>query len=417
FNFFALCKKHVFPDYEFSEQHVPNKASLSTVRENFSECASQQSSIYAAGYTSVENIPERSSISLLSPKKKTLKSNVRKETSSICEVGSVEQNAITLERKTRSTCNTFLDDKVDELGNMTNHIGFCYDVEKWLQTQQPMQLTDNWEMRVCSRNPHISAASSVDKHYAPVDVVIDQQLISLPQFKSVPSYRSSQKIPSYPSEKPRSNFSGIHAIESQLPLNYQCSTSDKGFSNVVINGNVSRKDEVLVDRSLIENDSDTEIFCNISIPTSSFCKHDSLISASKMRQISALLSEEIGTTHDVEKTVQNTCHSQPVATPNAYPVSSKSSKVLLSKANQNKFLPSKGESMECSLDLSFNSQKVLKSPLSNDNLIPERTSGGFCIPNICQTNYFWMEKNPSAISTSFRKTGSQQKNIHEQSEL
>ncbi|VDK66353.1 unnamed protein product [Onchocerca ochengi] len=420
FSFFALCKKHVFPDFEFTEQHMPKKASLSTIGNIFLECTSQQSSIHAADYTSVENIPERSSISLLSPKKKTLKSNVRKGTVSVCEVGGTEQDAVALERKTRPIYNTFFDDKVDELGNMTNQTGFCYDVEKWLQTQRPMQHADRWEMRVCSRNPQISAASSVDKHCAAVDAVIDQQLISLSQFTSVPSCRSSQKIPAYPSEKSRSNFSGIHAIESQLPLNYQSSTSDKGFSNVVINNDVGRKDDILFDRSRIDNDSDTEMFYDISIPTSSLYRQDSLIPApqvltpgmskdyqnslflkmsSEISQIPSLLSEEIGTTHDVVKNVQNTYHNQPVATSNAYPVSSKSSKIFFSKVSQDKLVPSKGESMECSLDLSFYPQKVLKSSLSNDNLIPERTSGGFCIPNICQTNYLCMSENRIANQT------------------
>ncbi|KAM3718706.1 Protein maelstrom [Dirofilaria immitis] len=380
FNFFMLCKKYVFPDFEFTERHMPNKASLLAAGDNLLECTLQRSSNNMANYTLVENIPEQSSVSLLLPKDETLKSIVKKETSSVYEIESAKH----LERKT--------------------------SVERWLQTQGPLSHTKKREMRFCSRNPHISLDF-------PIDMVTDQQLCSSSQFVTVPAYQLCQKTPSYFSEKSKSDFSEIHVTKNQLPLNYQFSKSGTELSSVVINGDIKERDEIPADLNIIDNDSDTEMFCDVSIPSSSLYGQDFLKASNKMRKISGLSPKEVEATHGDVKSVQNPCHNRLVATSSTYPVSLKSNKVLVSEVNQDKFASSRRESIECRPNLSLYSQKMSKSPLSDDNLIPERTSGGFCIPNVCETNHLRMRKNWPGMSASTREIGNWQRNMHERSEM
>ncbi|MCP9262344.1 hypothetical protein DINM_005617 [Dirofilaria immitis] len=360
FNFFMLCKKYVFPDFEFTERHMPNKASLLAAGDNLLECTLQRSSNNMANYTLVENIPEQSSVSLLLPKDETLKSIVKKETSSVYEIESAKH----LERKTRSTCNTLLEDEGDELKSGTNQVRFRYSVERWLQTQGPLSHT---KKRKC-----VSAR-------AILTFLLTFQLI----WSQINSY---VHLPN--SEKSKSDFSEIHVTKNQLPLNYQFSKSGTELSSVVINGDIKERDEIPADLNIIDNDSDTEMFCDVSIP-------------------------KVEATHGDVKSVQNPCHNRLVATSSTYPVSLKSNKVLVSEVNQDKFASSRRESIECRPNLSLYSQKMSKSPLSDDNLIPERTSGGFCIPNVCETNHLRMRKNWPGMSASTREIGNWQRNMHE----
>lgn len=391
------------------------------------------------GYSSTKNIPEQST-SVLLPKKRMLKSNVMRETASVCDTGNGKLGAIGVERKTRSTCNTVIDGKDGELGSMSNQIGFHYDVETWLQNQPSLPHTDSQEMGISSRNPHVSVAFPLDKHYPSVDMVTDQQLCSSSQFTSVSAYRPCQKIiGSYPSDKQDSNFGKIHVTKSQKPLNNQSSTSRTEFSNVAISSDVNKisphneRSEVLVDLSLIDDDGDTELFCDASIPSSFLYgkglrmpepqeltsrmseggQSDLFLKTSnKVKQTSAPLSKEMGATYNNIKDVQKPYRSQPISICNTYPISSKSSEIFLPKVNQDKIISKEG-STECNLNLPSYPQKVSKSPLPGENLIPERTSGGFCIPNICQRNYSYMRQNRSVTSASSKDMENRQKNTYE----
>uniref|UniRef100_A0AAF5PYX8 Maelstrom domain-containing protein n=1 Tax=Wuchereria bancrofti TaxID=6293 RepID=A0AAF5PYX8_WUCBA len=268
FNFFTLCKKHVFPSCKFIEQHMPNKKLLSINEDNFLELISQQqphlrSSKHAASYSSVENISKQ----LMLPKKIMLKSE---EATAMCNTGNAE-----------------------------------------------------------------------------------------------PAY--------------------------------------------------SETDSTLVDLSLIDNDSDTELFCDASIPhgflmpasqqsLSEGYQNDSFLKMSNQaKQTSALSLKEIEAAN-----MQKSCCSQSVSTYNTCPVSSKSSEIFLSKVNQDEIVSSNGPSTEFSSNLLSYSPKLPSTSI--DNLLPVRTLGGFCIPNVCQTNYSCNQ--PTALTLS-RKMGIQQTNIHE----
>ncbi|VBB30514.1 unnamed protein product [Acanthocheilonema viteae] len=436
FSFLKLCKKHVFPACKFAERHIPNKELLPTVEDDFLERTSQQwpylrSSIDEAGYSSVDSIAIQS-ISLPLPKKITLKSNMMKETASAYSTGRAKSAATVLEKKTKSACNTIID-KDSELGSMTNQIGFHYHIKKWLDNQPFLPNADSCETSFFSCNPHVSDASTLDKHYAPVDRVTDQQLFSTSQFTSFSAHRPYREIPLHRDEGQKSNF-GV--TKSQKSLSFRSSTDDIGFSNVVINSNLNKilpsneKDEVLVDLSLIDNDSDAELFCDASIP-SSLCGQGSLMQASqqlapriseayqnysflkisnKVRQTS-LSPKKIEATHNTIKNVPESYHDQLVSTHNTYPLSEKLDRIF----NQDMIIPSRRESKECGPNFIRYPQKTPKLPLPNDNLIPERTSGGFCIPDFYQKNCPYIRRNRSATSTSYRQAEDRQKNINEKS--
>uniref|UniRef100_A0A1I8ENF5 Maelstrom domain-containing protein n=1 Tax=Wuchereria bancrofti TaxID=6293 RepID=A0A1I8ENF5_WUCBA len=177
----------------------------------------------------------------------------------------------------------------------------------------------------------------------------------------------------------------------------------------------SETDSTLVDLSLIDNDSDTELFCDASIPhgflmpasqqsLSEGYQNDSFLKMSNQaKQTSALSLKEIEAAN-----MQKSCCSQSVSTYNTCPVSSKSSEIFLSKVNQDEIVSSNGPSTEFSSNLLSYSPKLPSTSI--DNLLPVRTLGGFCIPNVCQTNYSCNQ--PTALTLS-RKMGIQQTNIHE----
>ncbi|CAG9536549.1 unnamed protein product [Cercopithifilaria johnstoni] len=430
--FFDLMTCNFHAGLKYTEQCQAGSCSLSAAHEAAGflvrtrhQLSDLRSSIHIPDCSSVENIPTQS-ISLLLPKRTTLKSNMVDETASGYDTRSVKPTA--LERKTRPKYDILIDNKDGELESMTNQIGFQYDVKRWLHNQPSLSNADNWEMGFL-RNPHISDASTLDKHYSPVGAVTDQQLFSTSQFTSVSAYRSCQEIPPYRSEGLKSNFVEIDTTKNQMSLNYQFSSDDTEFSNAAISGDLNNislgneKDDMLVDLSLIDNDSDAELFCDASIPSSSLCRQGFLIQASqqltpkmsegyqndsslktsnKVKQTSAPSSKETGINRNTVKSTRNT-----------YSVSGKSGEVF-SKVNQNRIIPSKGGLLGCNSHISSSPQKMRKSPLLSDNMIPERTSGGFCIPNICQTNDSCIRKNRSAASASCGETGSGQ-NTHKKS--
>uniref|UniRef100_A0A0R3RGG3 HMG box domain-containing protein n=1 Tax=Elaeophora elaphi TaxID=1147741 RepID=A0A0R3RGG3_9BILA len=187
--------------------------------------------------------------------------------------------------------------------------------------------------------------------------------------------------------------------------------------------------------NLTGDDSDAELFCDASIPCSSLYgkgyltqKPQKLIprvsesyqndwflkTTNKVKQTSASPCKEMGATHNIES-VPKPCNSQPVSTCNYGPVCVKSGQ-MFSKVKQNRSISSKG-SMECDLNLSSYPLKTCKSPSSSENLIPERTSGGFCIPSIYQTNSSCGRKNRPTTSASYGETGSEQKNTSQKSEM
>lgn len=201
------------------------------------------------------------------------------------------------------------------------------------------------------------------------------------------------------------------------------------FSNAAINddfNNISlgKEKNELIDLSLIDDDSDAELFCNASIPSSSSCGQDFLIQENNLflktseavKQAKAL-SRKIGAIENTIESVQESFCNQLVPFSNTYPVYERSGQVLLLNVRQDRSILSEGERIEYNPNFSYYTQKMQKSLLPNDYVIPERTSGGFCIPNVDQTNYSHVKKNQLAISASYGKTGSRQRNTYEKFEM
>lgn len=386
-----------------------------------------RSFIYEADYSSVENFPVQSN-ALLLPKNGLLNSNTMKEAASDCDIGSIESTATELKRKTTHSCNTLMDD--EDLENMTNQIGFHYNVEGWLPNQPSSSNSNNWKMDFCTRSPHLSGTFTRDKRYSSIDAA-DNRQFSITQFRSAAACWPHEKIPLHRSERLKSNLPEIDLTNNQKSFNCQSSTDDMEFSNVVISSDLNKissdneKSDVLVNLNQTDNDCDIELFYNVSIP-SSLCKQDFVMQTSqqlatkvskgyhngsfsktsnKVKQTSTLSSREVGS-HNGIKSVQESYHNQFVPTCNTYPTSEKPGRIFFSKVNQDKVILLKEGSVECSWNSSSYSQKTRELPLLGDNLIPERTSGGFHIPNICQ-NYSCIRKSRPATLASC-KTGSKQ---------
>ncbi|EFO15905.2 hypothetical protein LOAG_12603 [Loa loa] len=133
------------------------------------------------------------------------------------------------------------------------------------------------------------------------------------------------------------------------------------------------KDRIFADLSLLDTDSDTELFYDASIPSSSLYGQGFLMPAPQ--ELARGMSE--------------------------------ASSQILSKVSQDRITPSKEGSIGCSPNLSSFPQKVSRSS-SPDDLIPERTLGGFCIPNVYQTDCSYIRRNLPLVSTSSRGIGSRQ---------
>ncbi|VDK86606.1 unnamed protein product [Litomosoides sigmodontis] len=432
FSFFALYKKHIFPAFELTKQNILNKKLLPATENRFLECTLRQPSelqsfIHKAGYSWIENIPMQSN-SLFLPENGLLNSSTMEGGASECNIRNIRSTATELNRKIPDACSTQIIG--EKLGNMSNQIGFHCNVERRSSAQRPPWNSNNWEMVFSMRNLHVSNTFTHDKRYSTIDAA-DNQLFSVYQFRSAASCRHHQEISLHQSEQSKSNLPEIDLTCNRKAVNCWSTTGDMEFSNVMISSGLSKissdneKSEMLTDLSRADNDSDMELFYNVSI-LPSLCEQGFfaqtpqqpaprmnkdyqnglvLKASNKAKETSTLSSKEVSS-HNPNKGVQGLCHNQFVSTHNTYRASTKPGQVFFSKVNQDKITPSNEGSVEYSSNSSSYSQKTREPALLDDKFLPERTAGGFCIPNIYE-NDSCIRKSRAATLASC-KTGSRQ---------
>ncbi|VDN82426.1 unnamed protein product [Brugia pahangi] len=201
----------------------------------------------------------------------------------------------------------------------------------------------------------------------------------------------SQQQPHLRSTKHAASYGSIENISKQLML------PKNGNAEIAY----SERDRIFADSNLIDDDSDTELFRNASIPQSlsEGYQNDSFLKMSNQaKQTSTLSLKEIeeAATNNVKDIQKSFC---------GHTISTYNTCSVLSKVNQNGIVSSNGPSTEFSSNLLSYSPK---SP-SIDNLLPVRTLGGFCIPNVCKTDY---SCNQQTTLVSSKEIGIQQKNTH-----
>uniref|UniRef100_A0A915PZ16 HMG box domain-containing protein n=1 Tax=Setaria digitata TaxID=48799 RepID=A0A915PZ16_9BILA len=368
--------------------------------------------------------------------KRTLKVD-KKPLAVMCGASSTRLDNFILRAKTKPASIGPIHGENYESKSITNHNGSRYDTGRSLHNQQSVPQLDCLEVSFPSRNPHSPHVVDVkiDKLWNSADLVTDQHSLSV---ASAPAY---QEIVSYPRRRLKPNFVKNRFVERQIPSIYQSSLSDEKFS-VVENSNSGNKmlprsegDEV-VDSNL--NVSDIEMFYDISIPTSFFrgphflpcapqepmprvpenCKKDPLLNRSnKIGHISPPLSEPLEASHTAVKYMRNLYHSQLVKGCSTYPDPSKS-KQFLTTVNLDPLFPSTEKSTNYSRTLSSQRSESSKLTPCENSIIPERTPGGFSLPNVYQANFAQSKKNRSAALASSKEMESRNwKNGHRNSEM